>query len=86
MVAKLLLQNTFFVVAMGALLFASAGTLNWLHRRNRIGEDCDDAGRWKESLVSNPALVIPGRAKREPGIHTHDRGYGFRARPSDAPE
>jgi protein-S-isoprenylcysteine O-methyltransferase Ste14 len=29
MVAKLLLQNTFFVVAMGALLFASAGTLHW---------------------------------------------------------
>jgi hypothetical protein len=23
--------------------------------------------------------VIPGRAKREPGIHTPDRGYGFRA-------
>jgi protein-S-isoprenylcysteine O-methyltransferase Ste14 len=29
MIAKLLLQNTFFVVAMGALLFASAGTLHW---------------------------------------------------------
>lgn len=29
MVAKLLLQNVFFVVAMGALLFASAGTLHW---------------------------------------------------------
>jgi protein-S-isoprenylcysteine O-methyltransferase Ste14 len=29
MFAKLLLQNTFFVVAMGALLFASAGTLHW---------------------------------------------------------
>jgi hypothetical protein len=26
------------------------------------------------------AFVIPGRAPwREPGIHTHDRGYGFRA-------
>jgi hypothetical protein len=24
-------------------------------------------------------LVIPGRAKREPGIHNHDREYGFRA-------
>src|SRR4029077_20955624 len=22
-------------------------------------------------------LVIPGRAKREPGIHNHDREYGF---------
>lgn len=29
MIAKLLLQNTIFVVAMGALLFASAGTLHW---------------------------------------------------------
>src|ERR1700722_19245823 len=29
MVAKLLLQNTFFVAGMGALLFASAGTWHW---------------------------------------------------------
>lgn len=29
MIAKLLLQNTIFVVALGALLFASAGTLDW---------------------------------------------------------
>jgi protein-S-isoprenylcysteine O-methyltransferase Ste14 len=29
MIAKLLLQNTFFVVALGALLFASAGSLHW---------------------------------------------------------
>jgi protein-S-isoprenylcysteine O-methyltransferase Ste14 len=29
MIAKLLLQNSFFVVAMGAVLFASAGTLHW---------------------------------------------------------
>ena len=29
MIAKLLLQNSGFVVAMGALLFASAGTLHW---------------------------------------------------------
>jgi len=29
MITKLLLQNTFFVVAMGALLFMSAGTLRW---------------------------------------------------------
>lgn len=29
MIARLLLQNTIFVVAMGALLFASAGTLHW---------------------------------------------------------
>jgi protein-S-isoprenylcysteine O-methyltransferase Ste14 len=29
MIAKLLLQNTIFVVALGALLFASAGMLDW---------------------------------------------------------
>jgi protein-S-isoprenylcysteine O-methyltransferase Ste14 len=29
MIAKLLLQNTFFLAAMGALLFVSAGTLRW---------------------------------------------------------
>jgi len=29
MIAKLLLQNTITTVAMGALLFASAGTLHW---------------------------------------------------------
>src|SRR5258708_19669792 len=30
MIAKLLLQNTIFVVALGALLFATAGTTHWL--------------------------------------------------------
>ena len=29
MIAKLLLQNPFFVVVMGVLLFAPAGTLHW---------------------------------------------------------
>ena len=29
MIARLLLQNTFFTAGMGALLFASAGTLHW---------------------------------------------------------
>ncbi|UPK01938.1 isoprenylcysteine carboxylmethyltransferase family protein [Bradyrhizobium sp. 170] len=29
MIAKLLLQNTIFVIALGALLFASAGSLDW---------------------------------------------------------
>jgi protein-S-isoprenylcysteine O-methyltransferase Ste14 len=29
MIAKLLLQNSFFVIVMGALLFATAGTLHW---------------------------------------------------------
>jgi hypothetical protein len=31
---------------------------------------CGSAGR--------AVTVIPGRAKREPGIHNHDREYGFR--------
>ena len=30
--------------------------------------------------VSATSVVIPGRAEHEPGIHTHDGGYGFRAR------
>jgi hypothetical protein len=30
-------------------------------------------------MVANNSVVIPGRAQREPGIHTHYRGYGFRA-------
>ena len=29
MIAKLLLQNTIFVISLGALLFATAGTLHW---------------------------------------------------------
>ncbi len=29
-------------------------------------------------MVVNNLAVIPGRAKREPGIHNHDREYGFR--------
>jgi hypothetical protein len=29
MLARLLLQNTFFVAAMAVLLFAAAGTLHW---------------------------------------------------------
>jgi hypothetical protein len=33
------------------------------------------------------SLVIPGCATwRRPGIHTHDRGYGFRARAARAPK
>jgi hypothetical protein len=31
------------------------------------------------SASGNKENVIPGRAKREPGIHNHDREYGFRA-------
>src|ERR1700738_4461938 len=36
----------------------------------------------QRELVSRAITVpvIPGRAKREPGIHHHDREYGFRAR------
>jgi hypothetical protein len=29
--------------------------------------------------MTKRTFVIPGRAQREPGIHTPDRGYGFRA-------
>jgi len=35
-----------------------------------------------DSIFKQPIqlrTVIPGRAKREPGIHNHDREYGFRA-------
>jgi hypothetical protein len=32
---------------------------------------------FKKPIGTN--IVIPGRAKREPGIHNHDREYGFRA-------
>jgi hypothetical protein len=34
---------------------------------------------WKSTTSTCPIFVIPGRAKREPGIHSHDRKYGFRA-------
>ena len=43
MIAKLLLQNTFFLVAIGALLFASAGTLHW-------------PGAW--ALLATSALLV----------------------------
>ena len=35
-----------------------------------------------DSIFKQPIqlrTVIPGRAKREPGIHNHDGEYGFRA-------
>ena len=35
-----------------------------------------------DSIFKEPIrlrTVIPGRAKREPGIHNHDGEYGFRA-------
>jgi hypothetical protein len=30
-------------------------------------------------VLNTITAVIPGRAQREPGIHNHDREYGFRA-------
>jgi hypothetical protein len=38
-------------------------------------------------MAQTLSSVIPGRALfgREPGIHTPDRGYGFRARDFVAP-
>jgi hypothetical protein len=57
MIAKLLLQNLFFVVAMGALLFASAGTLHW-------------PGAW--ALLATSALLGPAcglwLAKTDPAL------------------
>jgi len=57
MIAKLLLQNAFFVVAMGALLFASAGTLHW-------------PGAW--ALLATSALLGPAcglwLAKTDPAL------------------
>jgi hypothetical protein len=37
------------------------------------GLDCPN------QIEKSQQSVIPGRAKREPGIHNHDREYGFRA-------
>jgi protein-S-isoprenylcysteine O-methyltransferase Ste14 len=57
MIAKLLLQNSGFVVAMGALLFASAGTLHW-------------PGAWTflvTSLVLGPACGL-WLAKTDPAL------------------
>ena len=57
MIAKLLLQNTFFLVAIGALLFASAGTLHW-------------PGAW--ALLATSALLGPAcglwLAKTDPAL------------------
>jgi hypothetical protein len=30
-----------------------------------------------EGLLATTHFVVPGRAKREPGIHNHDREHGF---------
>ncbi|WMT77125.1 hypothetical protein [Bradyrhizobium sp. Ash2021] len=46
--------------------------------RHKAGHD----EKKNEKAGSDPGLfliVIPGRAQREPGIHNHDREYGFRA-------
>jgi protein-S-isoprenylcysteine O-methyltransferase Ste14 len=57
MIARLLLQNAFFIVAMGALLFASAGTLHW-------------PGAW--ALLATSALLGPAcglwLAKTDPAL------------------
>jgi hypothetical protein len=46
------------------------------------GARCTPKGAGKISLKPKEIFssVIPGRATREPGIHNHDRKYGFRAR------
>src|SRR5258707_9244656 len=45
-----------------------------------LGVSSLDLGRLFIQAALFSLDVIPGRAKREPGIHTPDRGYGFRAR------
>jgi hypothetical protein len=39
----------------------------------------DALRRENAEVCVTPSVVIPGRAQREPGIHNHDREYGFRA-------
>src|ERR1700687_2963209 len=50
---------------------------------NKTGDPRVDAARTPDCFVASgiSPLAIPGRAKREPGIHTPDRGYGFRVQP-----
>ena len=65
--------------SMAIQLFGSviAGLDPAIHRNQGIFLKMVDA-RVKPGHDS--VAVIPGRAKREPGIHNHDREYGFRAR------
>ena len=51
------------------------GTLRFAHPTQRR---CKFPIQFSKSHDSSD-IVIPGRAKREPGIHNHDREYGFRA-------
>jgi hypothetical protein len=44
-----------------------------------LGVSSLDLGRLFTQAALFSGLVIPGRAKREPGIHNHDNEYGFRA-------
>jgi hypothetical protein len=43
------------------------------------GETVKPAAQSKRRQSTFHPSVIPGRAKREPGIHNHDREHGFRA-------
>jgi len=48
--------------------YAASGMTSWVTRpRTATNEQADTS-----------SAVIPGRAKREPGIHNHDRKCGFR--------
>jgi hypothetical protein len=56
----------------------------WAQRRREQGRERALSVLFEMSKSNS--LVIPGRASwREPGIHTHDGGYGFRARRGAAP-
>src|ERR1700681_2289540 len=60
---------------------------------NGVGAIAKVPAAWAVSFMTGSSLVssalycvIPGCATwRRPGIHTHDRGYGFRARDFVAP-
>ena len=68
-----------------AALFLASDDSEIRHRHRTGGRRRDHAEDELSSIFMT--IVIPGRATwRGPGIHTRDRGYGFRARASRAPE
>ena len=70
MIAKLLLQNTFFVVALGALLFATAGTLDWpaaiAEKRPASSAGERLVTRLREMRVSMERISFTGRSGSTP--------------------
>jgi hypothetical protein len=58
--------------------FMKSSSLAAIGSLGRDGRGMGSTRRWRGA--GNLSFVIPGRAKREPGIHNHDGEYGFRAR------